>query len=765
MLITDRAGHPAPACLTDERSAPGRAALRDLFSLDPERAAQRSFSMGNYVVEGDELLNAAARLFHGKCAFCESRAPLALYRFRPTEEAGPSHQVRPNDASRAHLYYAWLANAWENIYPICYDCRPIEQSVFPVLGVRRPLPSDDELEQNFSQPTASWLTDTREKPLFIDPCAPLDLRTYLAASPGGEMLGLNSRGEATIRHFNLDRPELQSRRRVAFNSYFVELREAVAGHARSGIFNFRSMEFGGAWYLLLYQIAQKIGRRSGPRRSLSITGIERYFADRVNDSTFDFLLRHAFFQLMEHPEQLRYNKPAPPPTFNQDAQAPVAFQIDRYKALEALKIRMPAPRDSYGAAGSTLVILGENAAGKSSLLEAMALSLVDQDTRRDLKLDANKLMLNPALMGAPERGEPVEGEVAALFPGFEARMAVRPGLDTLGTDDFLRLPVFAYGAFRLYIGARRKTTRSAPIRSLFEPDYVLSNPETWLASIHGKPEFDEVARVLKTLFGFSQKDDVIVVEDSVCKIRVTHSRPGQRDLVQDTPLSVVSSGFRSIMAMACDVMQGLLHDTNRFSAQLAQRRAIVFVDEIEAHLHPRWKMRIVHALREALPNVTFIMTTHDPLCLRGLKADEVMVFRRVEQVSPSGLPMVVEQFAELPDLGALTIEQILTSDFFQLYSTDGPEIEARFAKAADLFAAETRRDFLDASDLETLRQVRIEIGDQIRASLPVGSTEIERLVQEAVEAYIIKRRRERPDMLGALRRETVAEIASILEGL
>lgn len=93
---------------------------------------------------------------------------------------------------------------------------------------------------------------------------------------------------------------------------------------------------------------------------------------------------------------------------------------------------------------------------------------------------------------------------------------------------------------------------------------------------------------------------------------------------------------------------------DRFSASLAFSRAVVLIDEIEAHLHPRWKMRIVTALREALPNVTFIMTTHDPLCLRGLRAGEVMVFRRIESRAPDSLPVVVEQLEDLPDVGSLT---------------------------------------------------------------------------------------------------------------
>src|SRR3546814_15479912 len=120
-------------------------------------------------------------------------------------------------------------------------------------------------------------------------------------------------------------------------------------------------------------------------------------------------------------------------------------------------------------------------------------------------------------------------------------------------------------------------------------------------------------------------------------------------------------------------MRGLVGTGDEKGSSLANARALVLVDEIEAHLHPRWKLRIMKGLREALPNVTFIVTTHDPLCLRGLGANEVMVLRRIQQdVRPNSedLPYVVDSLIKIPSIDSLTIEQLLTSDLFQLFSTD-----------------------------------------------------------------------------------------------
>src|SRR3546814_12968897 len=91
-------------------------------------------------------------------------------------------------------------------------------------------------------------------------------------------------------------------------------------------------------------------------------------------------------------------------------------------------------------------------------------------------------------------------------------------------------------------------------------------------------------------------------------------------------------------------------------------------------------------LREALPNVTFIVTTHDPLCLRGLGANEVMVLRRIQQdVRPNSedLPYVVGSLINIPSLDSLTIEQLLPSDLFQLFSKHSNRVQVSLSSVAD----------------------------------------------------------------------------------
>src|SRR5690349_10901139 len=95
--------------------------------------------------------------------------------------------------------------------------------------------------------------------------------------------------------------------------------------------------------------------------------------------------------------------------------------------------------------------------------------------------------------------------------------------------------------------------------------------------------------------------------------------------------------------MACDLLRGLSERPGFDTFETAE--AIVLIDEVEAHLHPRWKLQIMRGLRRALPAVTFIATTHDPLCLRSMGDNEVMVLQRVpveDYDGKTGLPVSVE---------------------------------------------------------------------------------------------------------------------------
>lgn len=771
MLDIDRHNEPVPACLSDSRTARGRDALRSAFATTIEISSQTRFSMKGLTVEDPELQASLERLFHGHCAFCERAVPTQPYRFRPTEEAGPTTDAHPDYGDRSHLYYTWLANSWDNIYPICTGCMPLEPSVFPVRGKRCPLPDRRDIELYAEQPTGTWRVQPTDKPILLDPTGGEDFRKHLLVLPDGRMFGIDERGRFSVRHFNLDRPDVEASRGKALRSYFKRLANNTAKDTE-GLFAIDQLLHGGSWFLLLYQLARKLGGGGGARPVLSSKRIESYYRTRMRHPNFGENLQAAHDTLEQDLDGLLTAEPNKFVAPSITAARPVCFTIENFKSIEGLTVPLPSPPppgdDVKALKANALMILGENATGKSSILEAIALALASDTARRGLSREASQFMLGPRFLGG--KGPSRKGRVEIIYEdGRTEILRVEPSWPRGKREEIEppRIPVFAYGAFRFFLRSDKRRLESTSILSLFDPAYVLPNPERWLASLHGKPQFTEVVRALRSILAVDQEFDVIALDDDgeFCLSIATELPDGSTSSIQ-TPLIAVSSGFRAVLAMACDIMRGLLDIQGSHSPSLARARGIVLIDEVEAHLHPRWKMRIMSGLRQSLPNVTFIVTTHDPLCLRGMASHEVLALRRIRRrdPEPGALPEVVEPLAELPAIDMLTVEQLLTSDLFDLFSTDAADMEESLAQTGDLLALEQAGPLHPAA-AEKLATLRAKLQHQVIHALPVGSTRVERLVQDAVETYLRKRRDTAADGLQALNDATKISIVAALERL
>jgi predicted ATP-binding protein involved in virulence len=210
-------------------------------------------------------------------------------------------------------------------------------------------------------------------------------------------------------------------------------------------------------------------------------------------------------------------------------------------------------------------------------------------------------------------------------------------------------------------------------------------------------------------------------------------------------LEELSAGYQSVIALATDVIKVLLSLWDTVPAA----EAIVVVDELGAHLHPRWRMRIVPSLREVFPRVQFLASTHDPLCLRGLADGEVAVMER----DPEGEIVAV---TDLPSVAGLRVDQLLTSEHFGLNSTIDPQLDALFAEYYLLKAKRTRTSAEERRHAELKAQL-----DDLQV---LGSTRRERLVLEAADDFLARESTltAAEDRL-ALKQKTKVRIADIWE--
>ncbi|HHL21298.1 MAG TPA: hypothetical protein ENJ52_07185, partial [Aliiroseovarius sp.] len=713
-----------------------RAALRELFGASARKMAQSRMEApeGGYSVTGDaRLADALMALFGGRCAFCESPLARALvHRFRPPAAAEPVE-----DIASSHLYYVWLAEAWQNLYPICEDCAPEASTRFAVYGRRCALPGLEEIETFIESVAGTWRPyPPEERPLLLDPCQDRQLWRHLRFRANGEAHGLTRRGRETIAHFRLNRAVLVASRADAIARAVANAAAGVQfGTGREG-----APHPGAVALFLREAYGRALGRRSGD------LGRQAAALARLPDGAERFQRAIEAMEREEAGAPVRAPERAPEPTGASDSL--ISVRLENFKSLERIDLTLPEPpKDSAaGAEAPSLLILGENATGKSTILEAIALAAMTPAARARLKFNPGRAVLNPKYMGAPEHEMPLEAVITLTHSGGERRLTLThrqaraSEIEDRGAAP--ATPVFAYGAFRQYLDKTRNFTPHKHVRSLFETDEVLSNPETWLAGLD-QPHFDMVVRALREVFNIEGSFDVIERgDDGIFVVSDTGDKTTRRE-----PIALVSSGFRAVLAMLCDIMQGLMdRRVNPGFQSLETARGLVLIDEVEAHLHPRWKLSIMTGLRRALPRVSFVATSHDPLCLRGMGAHEVMVLERVDGAAGgTDLPVFTQTLTDLPDNDKWTVEQLLTADFFQLRSTESLEAERRAARMEDKLARGITPD--DDAELRAYLE-------EFCRDLPIGHGEVHRLVQAAIATYLRERRAASRDKLARLRQET-----------
>lgn len=737
MIFVDRSVLPIPRVLVSERAEDARAKIRSLLqSSSAEHLSQLriSFDPQIYVAARPDLM----RLFKGKCAYCESKidasGPGEIEHFRPKQGA------RSKSLERDHLHYAWLAYEWENLLVTCIDCNRVRSYAngragkgdnFPLQGPRAPLLAD------------IGMCRAIEEPFLIDPCFDRP-EEHLSFQSDGLCRPLTPRGQATVDILGLNiREALVVERRAAWvnateMSRMLMLEISSGGPADRTIARMQVKIDGSEAYTAVYRVAfQETWDRLRKHGIDVMTG-----PDGIPIISDGAAVETAIHQgiLEEEPQSL----PAPPvvqtraplPRFPGKELLPIharerirRIEIRNFKSLDSLDIDMPAETVAEDRRTGALVVLGENATGKSTILQAIALTLLGTSEIGKLGLDGRSFLRRDNDWQLPSSSAPAEVRIFFEKPGLVQELTIDPETGRFEGSSEPATVLLGYGPRRFFAegkGARRARSPSSRVKTLFDPMAVITNPSPWLKFCK-RPSYDESIGALRKLLALPD-------EAFVARPEPGQERDGEIMFELDgnaSPLDRLSDGYKTTVAMGVDVMREML----RYWRYLETARGIVLIDEVETHLHPRWKMRIMQRLRSALPQTQFIVTTHDPLVLRGMYDGEVRVLRR-EPVGGSDATRV-ELVDDLPNVQGLSIEQLLTSDLFGLFTTEDPAVEAELIRYTALAA---KADRSPEEDIELDRQ-RGDVARQLR----LGDTPAQRLVQDAVGQFLESSRNTRRD--------------------
>lgn len=130
------------------------------------------------------------------------------------------------------------------------------------------------------------------------------------------------------------------------------------------------------------------------------------------------------------------------------------------------------------------------------------------------------------------------------------------------------------------------------------------------------PELSAVRRAIETFTGFK---DVRVRRKPALRMTVLKGNL-EFNVLQ------LSDGEKCLLAMVGDLARRLTL-LNREVADPLNGKGVVLIDELDLHLHPGWQRTVVAKLEKTFPNCQFIITTHSPQILGELPANAIMLLK------------------------------------------------------------------------------------------------------------------------------------------
>ena len=379
-----------------------------------------------------------------------------------------------------------------------------------------------------------------------------------------------------------------------------------------------------------------------------------------------------------------------------------SFTAKNLKCFREVTLTMP----SEGGYAGWHVILGGNGVGKSTLLQGIALSSME-----DVAASVLSWRSRFVRQGIGNEVAQLTAHTAPLDLVYHVRLGYSASWDresvtsgrTIADPDrdwFL----VGYGPFRRFIGHEQSEQDLPPIVSrhetLFNEGAALTRCEAWLKGLYSssldeklgeaqaqaKTHLTIVTRILNELL----KSQKVELRD-ISTRAVTFMRSGTGIEVQ---LHQLSDGYRSFLALVVDLLRriteaGRLHVDEQHRVRCKE---VVLIDEVDAHLHPRWQREIGERLCAVFPDIQFIVTTHSPFVAQSARPGGLFV------LEAKGDAVIITQ--PLDSVRGMRADQILTSPLFDLLSTRDLETER---------ALQEREALMEKEALSPQERARLEV--------------------------------------------------------
>lgn len=324
-------------------------------------------------------------------------------------------------------------------------------------------------------------------------------------------------------------------------------------------------------------------------------------------------------------------------------------EIQNFKGIEKMNLEFSS--------GVNLLI-GNNGVGKTTVLEALALSIqtyfsrMNDIAKKSIKKDdvhftsnlvgdasQHRVYSNPTVikseinLGGLEYSSEIsrEDETNATRTKYTGKEFAAAGRDLLNSQEAI-LPVICYFSTSRVVDTQKVSTNAVGKNKLNDRrcGYIDCLNATldrkaltdWtfkmaMAEYKKGTAVAEYEAFKKAVGIFMQKmndlEEIPLVEYTRDFEDITYAEDGKTMLV-----NYLSAGYQSLLWMLMEISFRIAL-LNPELSDYSQAEGIVLIDEIDVHLHPRWQWKILDALHSSFPKVQFIAATHSPIIISSFK--------------------------------------------------------------------------------------------------------------------------------------------------
>jgi len=381
-------------------------------------------------------------------------------------------------------------------------------------------------------------------------------------------------------------------------------------------------------------------------------------------------------------------------------------------------------------------LLGENAAGKTTLLRSIAIGLCDESSAAGLlkeseqgyiRRGASQGTIMIELRGADDNKIKCSIETTIKKENIKGksfenlRQEIRP--TKFRPWDNLLICAYGIGRGSAGTGDISGYTAISAVYNLFNYSEGLQNPELVWHRLKTESKRKEIRNLLKSILNLTEENNIHLESDGIKVEGPWDSKMPLRDL---------ADGYRSTFQWVTDFI-GWAISFNPIYSKSKSIQGIVLIDAIEEHLHPRWQRTIVSQLKRIFPNVQFIAATHSPLVAAGTadyKQAHIVALELKERNEVEG-ELILNN-----ELRGMRADQVLRSHAFRMMATASPNSVSDLTKYYEL----SSKKKLSLKDKETVKKLK----ENIKKEISFGDTSFEVEVEEAVLSTLKKMLKKRP---------------------